>query len=200
MADFRTHMLICAGTGCASNRSLKVREVLEAELVKRGLQDEAKVVITGCNGFSAVGPVMVVYPEGIFYQKITPEDVPNVASALNQLPRHAGPLDAELCGLGAFPPARRARILWAGVGEGTEGLKTLTHAVETLLEPQGFPREDRPFVPHLTLGRARRPTHLDLTGTDTPALPFPVRTVHLVESRQTSQGVTYETIAEYPLL
>ena len=78
MADFRTHMLICAGTGCASNRSLKVRESLEAELVKRGLQDEAKVVITGCNGFCAVGPVMVVYPEGIFYQKITPEDVPEL--------------------------------------------------------------------------------------------------------------------------
>ena len=76
MADFRTHMLICAGTGCTSNRSLKVREALEEELKKRGLQDEAKVVITGCNGFCAVGPIMVVYPEGIFYQKLTPEDVP----------------------------------------------------------------------------------------------------------------------------
>ena len=78
MADFRTHMLICAGTGCASNRSFKVRESLEAELAKRGLQDEVRVVITGCNGFCAVGPVMVVYPEGVFYQKLTPEDVPEL--------------------------------------------------------------------------------------------------------------------------
>lgn len=76
MADFRTHMLICAGTGCTSNRSLKVKEALEEELIKRGLQDEVRVVITGCNGFCAVGPIMVVYPEGIFYQKLTPEDVP----------------------------------------------------------------------------------------------------------------------------
>jgi NADH-quinone oxidoreductase subunit F len=76
MADFRTHLLICAGTGCTSNRSLKIKDSLEEEIKRRGLQDEAKVVITGCNGFCAVGPVMVVYPEGIFYQKITPEDVP----------------------------------------------------------------------------------------------------------------------------
>lgn len=78
MAVFRTHMLICAGTGCTSNRSLKVKEALEDELKKQGLQDEVKVVITGCNGFCAVGPVMVVYPEGIFYQKLTLEDVPHL--------------------------------------------------------------------------------------------------------------------------
>jgi len=78
MAAFRTHMLICAGTGCTSNRSLSVKEALEDELKKRGLQDEVKVVITGCNGFCAVGPIMVVYPEGIFYQKLTPEDVPHL--------------------------------------------------------------------------------------------------------------------------
>jgi NADH:ubiquinone oxidoreductase subunit E len=71
LAEFRTHMLICAGTGCTSNRSLKVRQSLEEELKKRGLQDEAKVVITGCNGFCAVGPVMVVYPEGRAHFKRT---------------------------------------------------------------------------------------------------------------------------------
>jgi NADH-quinone oxidoreductase subunit F len=71
-------MLICAGTGCVSNRSLQVREALEKELKRQGLQDEVKVVITGCNGFCAAGPIMVVYPEGIFYQKLTPEDVPHL--------------------------------------------------------------------------------------------------------------------------
>ncbi|MEE9505135.1 MAG: NAD(P)H-dependent oxidoreductase subunit E, partial [Thermodesulfobacteriota bacterium] len=78
MADFRIHLLICAGTGCTSNRSLQVREALEEEIKRKGLQDEAKVVITGCNGFCAVGPILVVYPEGIFYQKLTPEDVPHL--------------------------------------------------------------------------------------------------------------------------
>jgi NADH-quinone oxidoreductase subunit F/NAD(P)H dehydrogenase (quinone)/NADP-reducing hydrogenase subunit HndC len=71
-------MLICAGTGCVSNNSLKVRTALEGELKKQGLADEVQVVITGCNGVCAVGPVMVVYPEGIFYHKLTPEDVPHL--------------------------------------------------------------------------------------------------------------------------
>ncbi len=80
MKTFRSHALICAGTGCVSNHSLKVRTALEAELKKCGLEDEVQVVITGCNGFCAVGPVMVVYPEGIFYQKLTTEDIPLLVS------------------------------------------------------------------------------------------------------------------------
>ncbi|MBI5967324.1 MAG: NAD(P)H-dependent oxidoreductase subunit E, partial [Deltaproteobacteria bacterium] len=73
---FRSHMLICAGTACVSGRSLKVRQRLEQELKNRGLSEEVKVVITGCNGFCAEGPLMVVYPEGIFYGKLSPEDMP----------------------------------------------------------------------------------------------------------------------------
>jgi NADH-quinone oxidoreductase subunit F/NAD(P)H dehydrogenase (quinone)/NADP-reducing hydrogenase subunit HndC len=80
MKTFRSHALICAGTGCVSNKSLKVRTALEAELKKCGLEEEVQVVITGCNGFCAVGPVMVVYPEGIFYQKLTQEDIPLLVS------------------------------------------------------------------------------------------------------------------------
>ena len=80
MKTFRAHALICAGTGCVSNNSLKVRTALEEELKKSGLDEEVQVVITGCNGFCAVGPVMVVYPEGIFYQKLTREDIPLLVS------------------------------------------------------------------------------------------------------------------------
>ena len=80
MKTFRAHALICAGTGCVSNNSLKVRTALEEELKKSGLNEEVQVVITGCNGFCAVGPVMVVYPEGIFYQKLTREDIPLLVS------------------------------------------------------------------------------------------------------------------------
>jgi NADH:ubiquinone oxidoreductase subunit F (NADH-binding)/(2Fe-2S) ferredoxin/NAD-dependent dihydropyrimidine dehydrogenase PreA subunit len=68
--------MICAGTGCVANGSLKVRAALETELIKRNLQNEVKIVLTGCNGFCAKGPVMVVYPEDIFYQLVKPEDVP----------------------------------------------------------------------------------------------------------------------------
>ncbi len=67
--------MICAGTGCVANGSLKVKDALETELIKRNLQNEVKIVLTGCNGFCAKGPVMVVYPEDIFYQLVKPEDV-----------------------------------------------------------------------------------------------------------------------------
>lgn len=73
---FRSHMLICAGTACVSCGSFKVRERLEQELKNRGLSEEVKVVITGCNGFCAEGPIIVVYPEGIFYGRLKPEDMP----------------------------------------------------------------------------------------------------------------------------
>ena len=73
---YRAHLLICAGTGCVSNRSFKVRDALEAEIEKRGLSDEVEVIPTGCQGFCAQGPIMIFQPDGIFYQLLTEEDVP----------------------------------------------------------------------------------------------------------------------------
>ena len=73
---YRSNIMICAGTGCVANGSLKVKDALETEIIKRNLQNEVKIVLTGCNGFCAKGPVIVVYPEDIFYQTVKPEDVP----------------------------------------------------------------------------------------------------------------------------
>ncbi len=78
MRPYRVHLMLCAGTGCVSNRSLRIGEVLEEELQRRGLQDEVGVVLTGCNGFCAQGPVMVVKPDEIFYQLVTEEDIPEL--------------------------------------------------------------------------------------------------------------------------
>ena len=74
--DGHFRLMVCAGTGCVSSNSLKVRERLEAELKEHGLSEKVKVVITGCNGFCAEGPIMLVYPQGIFYKKLTPEEIP----------------------------------------------------------------------------------------------------------------------------
>lgn len=74
--DGEFRCMVCAGTGCVSCKSLKVRERLETELKNQGLSEKVKVVITGCNGFCAEGPIMVVYPEGIFYKKLNPEEIP----------------------------------------------------------------------------------------------------------------------------
>ena len=75
---YRMHLMVCAGTGCVSNDSFKVKDALEMELAKRGLENEVQVVTTGCNGFCAAGPLMVVQPEGIFYQQVKESDVPHL--------------------------------------------------------------------------------------------------------------------------
>ena len=78
MEKYRANLLLCAGTGCVATGTPKVRDALKAELEKQGLADEIKIVLTGCNGFCAEGPVMLVYPEEIFYQKLTIEEIPKL--------------------------------------------------------------------------------------------------------------------------
>ena len=77
-AEQRIDLLVCAGTGCVSNHSLKVKAALIAEIQKHELQDRVKVVTTGCNGFCANGPIVVVKPDDTFYQLLTPEDIPHL--------------------------------------------------------------------------------------------------------------------------
>ncbi len=76
----RTHVMICGGTGCTSSDSPKIAEAMEQEIVKLGLQDEVKVVRTGCFGLCEMGPVMIVYPDGTFYSRVKVSDVPEIAS------------------------------------------------------------------------------------------------------------------------
>jgi NADH-quinone oxidoreductase subunit F/NAD(P)H dehydrogenase (quinone)/NADP-reducing hydrogenase subunit HndC len=70
--------MLCSGTGCQASRSIPFRDALQKELERQGLLEEIKIIETGCNGFCAVGPVMLVQPEGIFYQRLTPEIVPHL--------------------------------------------------------------------------------------------------------------------------
>uniref|UniRef100_A0A7C4XK05 NADH-quinone oxidoreductase subunit NuoF n=1 Tax=candidate division WOR-3 bacterium TaxID=2052148 RepID=A0A7C4XK05_UNCW3 len=73
---FRLDLLVCAGTGCVSNRSFLVKEALEKEIAKRGLQNEVRVIATGCQGFCERGPIVIAQPDAIFYQRVTEKDVP----------------------------------------------------------------------------------------------------------------------------
>ncbi len=75
MKGTRTQVMLCAGTACVSNGAFKIKEILEAEIDKHHLQDEVEIVMTGCNGFCAQGPLMVVKPDGIFYQYLTPDNI-----------------------------------------------------------------------------------------------------------------------------
>ncbi|HEX7617518.1 MAG TPA: NAD(P)H-dependent oxidoreductase subunit E, partial [Verrucomicrobiae bacterium] len=74
----RAHILICAGAGCISSGGHALKDVLAGELKKRGLDGEIKIVETGCMGPCDLGPVMLVHPEGTFYQRVTALDVPKL--------------------------------------------------------------------------------------------------------------------------
>ncbi|MFP4662285.1 MAG: NADH-quinone oxidoreductase subunit NuoF [Halanaerobiales bacterium] len=75
---YRSHVLICTGTGCVSSGANTLKESLPAALEKHGLKDEIKIVDTGCHGFCEKGPIMIVYPEGVFYCQVTEEDVEEI--------------------------------------------------------------------------------------------------------------------------
>ncbi len=76
----RSHILVCGGTGCTSNKSLEIIKALNEELSAKGLSEEVKVVMTGCFGLCAKGPIMIVYPEGAFYSQVKVDDVKEIVS------------------------------------------------------------------------------------------------------------------------
>jgi len=113
--------------------------------------------------------------------------------------------DAALGGLGAFPDPRRARVLWVSMAEGAEEMKGLARSLEEALGRRGFDRADKPFSPHLTLGRVRAPREdwsARLAAAEPPAgagARFRVERLSLMESKLSPQGSIYTARAEGPL-
>jgi 2'-5' RNA ligase len=154
----------------------------------RGLPIAGKVRLT---------PTANVHLTLKFLGDVPEDDLGRVAEALEPLREKHDPFEARISGFGAFPSPKKARVLWAGVGEGSDRLRALAEDVEESLEPLGFERENRPYVPHLTLGRARgRPVAWETVETLSPVPGFPVRRVDLVHS---APGAVYTTLAAYPL-
>ena len=84
-------ILVCGGTGCTSSDSLQIIENLKEEIEKAGLSDHAMVHLTGCFGFCAMGPIVKVYPDNVFYVHVKPEDAAeivqsHIAKKLNMAP------------------------------------------------------------------------------------------------------------------
>ncbi|MBQ9963846.1 MAG: NADH-quinone oxidoreductase subunit NuoF [Clostridia bacterium] len=77
---YRSHVLVCGGTGCTSSHSQEIIEALEREIAANDLTEEIKVVRTGCFGLCALGPIMIVYPEGCFYSRVKVDDIPEIVS------------------------------------------------------------------------------------------------------------------------
>ena len=77
---YRSHVLVCGGTGCTSSGSQQIMEALKEEIAKNGLTEEVAVVQTGCHGLCALGPIMIVYPDASFYSMVKVEDIPEIVS------------------------------------------------------------------------------------------------------------------------
>ncbi len=111
---------------------------------------------------SRAGDVAWVAPENLhvtvkFLGSVAEERLPAVGRAVGAVAAASRPFSLIVSGLGAFPTVTRPRVVWAGLGPGTEALAALAGQVEEALAALGFAREGRPFVGHVTLGRRRQP-------------------------------------------
>lgn len=77
-SKYEKHVLVCGGTGCTSSGSAKIIEKLTEEFAAKGLTDKIQIVKTGCFGLCALGPIMIVYPEGTFYSRVNVDEIPRI--------------------------------------------------------------------------------------------------------------------------
>ncbi len=150
-----------------------------------------------------------VRPEGLhltlkFLGEVEPSGLPAVAEAVRTAAAAGPSFPLAVRGTGTFPDGSRPRVLWAGVGEGPE-LLGLQEAVEAGLEKEGYPREARPFHPHLTLGRVKGPSRLAEAvreldkRRETLFGEMTVRKVAMFESVLKPQGAEHRIAEEFAL-
>jgi len=164
-----------------------------------------ETLLQAARNLSTQGNVRWSLPENVhltlkFLGDVPEDDLEGVRGTLNLVCGRHEPFEAETSGFGAFPSAKKARVVWAGVGEGQDRLRSLAEDLESSLENIGFAAEGRVYRPHLMLGRARgRPAGLELPEAAARGLKFPVREVGLVRSVLGEAGAVYSTLAAYPL-
>ena len=154
-----------------------------------------------------------------FFGELAPEDIARAIEAATAVTKVTPAFTLGIAGLGAFPVHGRPRVLWAGVGAGEEPLLALAAALDRGFVAAGLGGADRPFAPHLTLGRVRDPNAPRSRGPRPPRVPpqatapmreaiaetrcepvtFQVTSVAMVESRLSPRGPTYLDRAEMAL-
>lgn len=138
-----------------------------------------------------------------FLGDIQPETVPLIDQSLIPIAQRAAPFTIQLAGLGCFPPKSSPSILWVGVTQGAEVLKTLEIDIRGALQTAGIDFDRKPFSPHLTIARAIR-------GRETAKRPSPdeqhlrvaelrVESFHLMQSDLHSRGAVYTVVSRYEL-
>jgi 2'-5' RNA ligase len=152
-----------------------------------------------------------VRPENVhvtlkFLGNITPEDVESLCRTLPDALRGQDSFDVILAGTGTFPPGRKApRVVWIGMQEGRDRLVEVAGRVEAATLSLGFEKEERPFRPHLTIGRVRRGSGRlreladRVAGLEFNPLKLGVDRVNLMRSRLSPQGPTYTVLGSFAL-
>ena len=154
-----------------------------------------------------------VDPENIhltlkFLGDIDPSQLEDVSRDMGLAAGGSAPFWVHLAGLGMFPNQKRPRVLWAGMGGDLDQLAALQEKVDAAMAELQFPREGRPFSPHLTLGRVRDGVSGEVRrrvgaavacATQEAGDPWLVDTLHLVRSDLTAKGAIYTSLVAAPL-
>ena len=170
-------------------------------------RDAIARLIQGLRAADLTG-VRLVDPDGVhltlkFLGNVDSSRVPALTDALDAVGEDAAPFALHLRGVGVFPDRRSPRVLWAGVSGDTDALAALARRVDDTCATVGFPRERRPYSPHLTLARLRDRAsederqragsvlaHIGLA----PGKSFAVEALHLIKSTLTPSGPIYDTV------
>ena len=172
----------------------------------RQLAEEAVAQLRGAGEVRWVEPDLL-HVTLKFLGEVPAERREEIESAAAETANKFSALVVECGGVGAFPNSRKPRTVWLGLsGQGEGALAALAGELESALAARGFPREERPFRPHLTLGRVKGPKGLSKLArrleraADTQTVEWPVRSLHLVKSDLRPTGPLYTTLREFPLL
>jgi len=123
----------------------------------------------------------------------------SIKEKLSELEGEIAPFSVSLKGIGAFPSAQRAMVLWVGIEEGQNNLKELFSSIENKIVNLGFEKEDRAFSPHITFGRIKKGKYSLPENLDFSFDSFPVNELTLFKSTLTPKGPIYEVAYQVPL-
>ena len=132
-----------------------------------------------------------------FLGRVDDERIGEISSATAEAVQGHVDFSVRLGELGAFPSTRRARVVWAGLDDPTQGIAGIADSVGEAMQTLGFPRERRAFAPHVTLARITSPHPVALDETLEP-ISFPVQRISLVESRLGRPHAVYTEVTTFP--
>ena len=135
----------------------------------------------------------------------TPEGmVPEIVASLGSHCGDIGPIKITIEGTGVFPQPTRPRVLWLGVEGEVESLQRVESVIHQAVEPLGFPREEREYIPHITLGKVRYPQKVTpevsmYIGATYEPVDCTLKVLHLYASGMGENGIFYTPLASFPL-